>query len=57
VGTLKVDDRGVIQPCPVCGQKNRTPYERLNETGTCGKCKQPLPPVATARCCRTRGAL
>lgn len=32
--------------CPACGQKNRTPFERLNETGTCGKCKQPLPAVS-----------
>jgi thioredoxin 2 len=46
VSTLSIDDRGVIQPCPACGQKNRTPFERLNETGTCGKCKQPLPPVS-----------
>jgi thioredoxin 2 len=47
VSTLKVDEHGVIQPCPACGQKNRTPFERLNEIGTCGKCKQPLPSVST----------
>jgi len=38
------DERGVIQACPACGQKNRTPFERLGETGQCGRCKTPLPP-------------
>ena len=41
------DERGVILPCPACGQKNRTPFERLGETGQCGRCKAPLlPPSA-----------
>ena len=38
------DDKGFIIPCANCGQKNRTPFARLAETGTCGKCHQPLPP-------------
>jgi len=44
MSSLHTDDRGAIIPCPHCGQKNRTPYERLNETGECGRCHQPLPP-------------
>ncbi|HLV80651.1 MAG TPA: thioredoxin [Chthonomonadaceae bacterium] len=39
-----LDARGVVQPCPACGQKNRTPFARLGETGQCGRCKAPLPP-------------
>jgi thioredoxin 2 len=39
-----VDDRGVVMPCPNCGQKNRTPYERLGEEGVCGKCKSTFAP-------------
>lgn len=41
---VTLDDRGMILTCPACGQKNRTPYERLGETGQCGRCKAPLPP-------------
>ena len=37
------DERGVIMSCPACGQKNRTPFGRLGETGQCGRCKAPLP--------------
>jgi thioredoxin 2 len=39
-----LDDKGVILTCEKCGQKNRTPYERLGETGQCGKCKSDLWP-------------
>jgi thioredoxin 2 len=39
MSTLRMDSRGVIQSCPACGQKNRTPFERLNEVGQCGQCK------------------
>ena len=35
----------MIRTCR-CGQKNRVPIARLPETGTCGRCKQPLPAVA-----------
>ncbi len=41
------DDQGLVAACPHCGQRNRTPYARLDETGTCGRCKNPLPPPAT----------
>jgi thioredoxin 2 len=39
---VRLDDLGVIVTCPGCGQKNRTPYARLGETGSCGKCKSDL---------------
>ncbi len=35
----------MIRVCPSCGQKNRIPPKHLHETGYCGKCKAPLPPV------------
>jgi thioredoxin 2 len=43
-GTL--DDRGVIETCSHCGKKNRIPYGRLGETGTCGYCQKPLAPLS-----------
>jgi thioredoxin 2 len=39
-------DEPVIRACPSCGTKNRVPPEHLADTGTCGKCKAALPPVA-----------
>src|SRR5947209_5944628 len=44
MSTMKADDRGVIIVCSNCGQRNRTPYERLNESGECGRCHTALPP-------------
>jgi len=41
---IRLDDWGVVVACSNCGQKNRTPYERLGDTGTCGKCKSELAP-------------
>ncbi len=38
------DSQGLVAPCPHCGQRNRTPYAHLGETGVCGRCKNPLPP-------------
>jgi thioredoxin 2 len=35
----------MIRTCPSCGQKNRVPPEHLHETGRCGTCKAPLPPL------------
>jgi thioredoxin 2 len=35
----------VIRTCKVCGQKNRVPAAHLADTGRCGACKNPLPPV------------
>lgn len=36
----------VIRECSVCGQKNRIPAKHLADTGRCGACKSPLPPIA-----------
>ncbi len=35
-----LDDRGLVTPCPACGQKNRLSYERLGEAVRCAKCKE-----------------
>jgi len=42
-----LDDKGVVAACPQCGRKNRVPYARLNETGTCGQCQADLSAPAT----------
>ena len=44
MSAITVDEKGLITPCANCGQKNRTPFERLGEVGTCGKCHTELPP-------------
>jgi thioredoxin 2 len=35
----------VVRTCTNCGQKNRIPAKHLADTGKCGACKAPLPPV------------
>jgi thioredoxin 2 len=35
----------IVRTCQSCGQKNRIPAKHLAETGRCGACKAPLPPV------------
>ena len=35
----------VIRTCKSCNTKNRVPAKHLSHTGTCGKCKTPLPPA------------
>ena len=35
----------VIRTCKGCGRKNRIPVAHLADTGKCGVCKTPLPPV------------
>ena len=35
-----------VRACKQCSQKNRVPGEHLADTGRCGTCKAPLPPVA-----------
>lgn len=35
----------VIRTCPQCQQKNRVSATHLSDTGRCGACKAPLPPV------------
>ena len=44
MSTLKLDEKGIVIPCPQCGQKNRTPYARLDQTGMCGKCQHEIRP-------------
>jgi thioredoxin 2 len=34
-----------IRTCKVCGKKNRVPAAHLPDSGKCGACKSPLPPV------------
>ncbi|HEX3662069.1 MAG TPA: thioredoxin domain-containing protein [Acidobacteriaceae bacterium] len=36
----------VIRACPACSQQNRIPAGHLADTGRCGACKAPLPPLA-----------
>lgn len=38
-----LDERGVVAACAHCGQKNRIPYGRLDQTGICGQCQADLP--------------
>jgi len=35
----------VIRSCPSCSTKNRVPATHLADTGRCGACKKPLPPL------------
>ena len=42
----ELDDRGVILPCPKCGQRNRIAYERLSQPVRCGTCKHEMSPPA-----------
>jgi thioredoxin 2 len=35
----------MIRVCEACGQKNRVQASNLAESGLCGRCKAPLPPV------------
>ena len=41
-----LDDKGVIETCESCGRRNRVPFAKLAETGTCGQCQIPLPGIA-----------
>jgi thioredoxin 2 len=36
----------MIRVCAACGKKNRVPAKHLADTGRCGACKAPLPPIA-----------
>jgi thioredoxin 2 len=38
MSTTEVDDRGVLVSCPKCGQRNRLKYDKLGQSGRCGKC-------------------
>jgi len=36
----------IIRNCPSCRKPNRIPASHLADTGRCGACKNPLPPMA-----------
>jgi len=36
----------VVRNCASCGKSNRIPANHLADTGRCGNCKAPLPPIA-----------
>ena len=40
----QVDAKGVVVPCPSCGQRNRLAFARLTAKTQCGKCGTPLDP-------------
>src|SRR5215469_10106419 len=35
----------MVRSCQVCGRKNRIPPKHLADSGRCGACKSPLPPI------------
>ncbi len=39
----QLDEQGVIENCPSCGQKNRVQFGRLGDAARCGRCKTELP--------------
>jgi thioredoxin 2 len=39
---LKLDDRGVLVPCPSCSTTNRLPYRSLERPTRCGRCRATL---------------
>jgi thioredoxin 2 len=36
----------MIRTCPSCGKGNRVPPQHLADSGRCGACKSPLPPLS-----------
>jgi len=36
----------MVRSCPSCSRQNRIPANHLADTGRCGACKSPLPPVS-----------
>jgi thioredoxin 2 len=42
MSAFSFDDRGVIVPCPACGQRNRLPYAQLDRAVRCSSCKGDL---------------
>ncbi len=38
MGAISSDERGLIAPCPSCGQRNRLRYEKLSDPPRCAKC-------------------
>ena len=44
--TIERRNEALVRKCPACGTPNRIPPENLADTGRCGSCKGPIPPVA-----------
>lgn len=36
----------IVRSCSSCGKPNRIPAKHIADTGKCGACKSPLPPMA-----------
>lgn len=45
MSALQGEAKGVVVRCASCDQKNRIAWAHVAETGRCGACKAPLPPV------------
>lgn len=45
MNSIELDAHGLLVTCPKCGQRNRLKYDRLGQTGRCGKCGTELRPV------------
>ncbi len=43
---MRMDDRGVITPCPACGKQNRIAFDRVDQTARCAQCHADLPSPA-----------
>ena len=39
---LSLDNKGVVEPCAACGQRNRLPFGKLTAETRCGKCQASL---------------
>jgi thioredoxin 2 len=46
MSNIATDEQGLLVTCAKCAQRNRLRYERLGETGRCGKCRGELRPPA-----------
>ena len=42
MNTTDLDDLGLLVSCQKCGQRNRLKYDKLGQTGRCGKCSAEL---------------
>jgi len=42
-----LDDKGVVLTCATCERRNRIPFARLADAGTCGQCQSTLPVPST----------
>src|SRR5215472_8203605 len=48
MNATRLDDRGVIESCPHCGQKNRVSFGALGNVVRCGSCRTELPSLTSA---------